>query len=51
MNKDTVCSICHKNNLDNYCTSNVCEECCKSGKCPIKDSCNAYIEILKERNK
>jgi len=42
MNK---CDICHKNELNNYCTTNVCKECCVTGKCPIKYKCAAYPMI------
>lgn len=46
-----ICTICHKNTLNNYCSTNVCEECCKAGKCHIKYKCSTYPKILEEKCK
>lgn len=40
------CDICNNNELNNYCTANICETCCKSMKCPIRYTCAAYPKIL-----
>jgi len=43
-----MCEICNNNELNNYCTTNICESCCKSMKCPIRYTCQAYPKILEE---
>ena len=35
------CEICKENELSLHCTMNVCEECCKSGRCTLDDKCVA----------
>jgi len=40
------CDICNNNELNNYCTANICESCCKSMKCPRRYMCQAYPKIL-----
>jgi len=42
-----VCDICG-GNLSNYCTTNVCELCCKSMKCPGRYKCAAYSRVLEK---
>lgn len=43
-----LCDVCNINELSNYCTANVCEECCKSMKCPIRYECDAYPRVLEK---
>ena len=42
------CEICNINELDNYCATNVCEDCCINGKCLMRYECKAYIEMLEK---
>ena len=42
------CEVCNKNELNNYCSTNVCKECCEDGKCPVKYKCSAYAKILED---
>ena len=45
-----LCEVCHTNEISNYCTANICEECCKSAKCPIRQKCalyRTYMELKK----
>lgn len=40
------CEVCEGSLEGNWCTRNVCKQCCEEGKCPIKDKCHAYPEVL-----
>jgi len=43
------CEVCNENDLGLYCTTNVCEECCKKGKCPWDAKCiNKHNERRRE---
>jgi len=37
-----LCEICGVNESTNYCAQDICESCCKSGKCHIKNRCVVY---------
>ena len=43
---NALCYVCGNELLSNYCTSNICESCCKSMKCPIRYMCQAYSKVL-----
>lgn len=43
------CIVCKEKDLDNYCTTNVCQTCCEAMKCPTRYKCNAYIEIIEKK--
>lgn len=34
-----VCEVCGEVELNDYCTKNVCEQCCKTKKCPLYYRC------------
>lgn len=41
------CEICGRTLPSiNHCTTNICQECCESGRCPLKKKCKAYPDIL-----
>ena len=44
----TRCDLCGRVLIENYCTTNVCEECCKKGKCRMKYRCKAYPSVLEK---
>jgi len=33
------CEVCNTEHPREHCTANVCEDCCKSGKCLYEDKC------------
>lgn len=43
------CEVCNVNELNNYCTTNVCRECCESMKCPMRYKCEVYIKMLEKK--
>jgi len=45
--RQTICEICKEPLEGNWCTANVCEDCCRTGKCPMKERCRVYPNIEK----